>query len=473
MIAMTKRTRTTLFFALGTIFLLGAPAIILYSQGYRLDWQQPWFSQVGAFYFAVTPTPAEVFIEEKLIGRTARFVGTTLTKNFSPGAYHIRIQKYGYHVWEKNLEIFPRKVTEAKHIILLPRDPAFVFLKDNVQAFWLAPNKTEAILQKSNLQMSGKNTWALFLWDMQRNTEYLLYESPRLQSEILDIQWAPNADAFLFRVVSQEQVKTFIQRLDNGFPARPSEIRILNQSGNAGQQISFFPFEENQLLLLTHFNNSFALSRFDYAREQLLNPLAQNVIAFLAQGQQVLWLDQEGILWQQKEKDAQPIQLNQTPLELEQETLYVVHSLGKEVFIQENQTLYMLNQQTQAFEKFFTPFNEIVLSPDEKKLAILSGQEIWLYFLQDSQEQPSRSKGERVFLTRFSENITNLTWFGAHYLLFARGDAIIVSEIDNRDRLNIVELAAFPRPTFFWQDATKTLLVRTKDQIRVSEKLLP
>ena len=102
MIAMTKRTRTILFLALGAIFFLLAPAMILYSQGYRFNWEEKQFSKVGAFYLSIIPTRAEVLVNEKSIGKTARVLGTTLTKDFSPGIYSVRVQKDGYHSWEKH-----------------------------------------------------------------------------------------------------------------------------------------------------------------------------------------------------------------------------------------------------------------------------------------------------------------------------------------------------------------------------------
>ncbi|MEK7542388.1 MAG: PEGA domain-containing protein [Patescibacteria group bacterium] len=477
---MTKRTRTVLFCLLGTIFLLGTPAIILYSQGYRFDWEERWFFKVGAFYFSAIPTRAEVFVNEKSIGQTARVLGTILTKNFPSNTYHIRIQKEGYHAWEKQLEVFEKQVTEAKHIVLLPVDPAFVVLKDDVQAFWFAPNKTEAILQKSN----SKNTWTLVFWDTKENVEYPLYESSLAQDEVWDLRWALNSNSFLFRIASKEQLQSFIQRLDRNLLTRQKtnaeslriavQLRTLvDQLGAASQQISFSPFGENQLLALVPSRNSFVLSQFDSIQKQPATSLAQNVVTFLANDHQVLWLNQDGILWQQQSTDTQAVQLNQIPFPVQPETPYAIYLAGNEFFIQENQTLYLLNPQTQVFEEFFVSLKEMILSPDGKKLALSSGKEIWIYFLQEDQEQPSHSKGEKVFLTRFGENVTNLIWFGAHYLLFARGDAIIASEIDNRDRLNMVELATFSHPTLFLQNVTETLLVHTKDQIRVSEKLLP
>src|SRR3989338_1924050 len=284
---MTKRSRTILFLFLGAVFLAGTPAIIFYSQGYRFDWQERWFSQVGAFYLNINPAQAEVFVNDQSIGRTTRILGTTLAENFLPNTYLIRVEKEGYHSWEKRLQVFPRQVTEAKNIVLVPKDPAFTPLPEDAQALLPSPNGEESV------------------------------------------------------------------------------------------------------------------------------PLDTL-------------------------KDA-------TDLET----------------------------QYPELKELFSSFTQAVLSPDGKKIALSVGSELWLYYLQDEREQPSNAKGERIFLTRFGQDISNLAWFTPHYLLFTKGDTIMISEIDTRDRLNMVELASFPNPELVWQPAEKTLLVYTGDQILVSNKLLP
>ena len=452
MIAMTKRTRTILFLVLGAIFFSLAPLIILYSQGYRFSWNEKQFSKVGAFYLSIIPTRAEVLVNEKSIGKTARVLGTTLTKDLSPGVYSVRVQKQGYHSWEKRLEIFPKQVTEAKHITLLPSNPAFIMLQDNVEAIWFGPNKTEALLRKSP-PAGGQNTWTLSLWDIQKNAEYPLLESSRAQDEIWNIEWTLDPDSFLLQIVSQEQQKSFVQTINR---------KLLESQKTAAESLQ----ASSRL-------RAPITSRLDYVQTQTGITFPRNVVTFFADNQQVLWLDQAGTLWLKTSNDTQPRRLNEEPFSIETETPYNILAARNEFFLQKREVLYMLNQETRTFEEFFAPFSEMVLSPDAKKLALSTGNEIWLYFFQAEQEQPSRSKGEKLFLTRFSEDIKNLAWFNSYYLLFARGDSIIVSEIDNRDNLNTVELAKFSHPSLFLQEDTKTLLLHTENQILSSEKLLP
>jgi hypothetical protein len=417
--------------------------LILYSQGYRFNWQERWLSQVGAFYFSVNPSRAEVFVDDNFIGSTRRLLGTVLTENFLPGTYTVRIQKEGFHTWEKRLEIVAKQVTEAKHIILLPQSPAFTVLEEDIQGFWPAPNQREAIVKKprSAILEAEEHRWVLFLWDAQGNTQFPVYQTQSAQEDIQDIRWQENSNSFVIELTTPSGTKTFFQ--------------IVERSALSQNQT----YEES-------------LQAFSEFREERLTP-DPDMIAVYEDNQTVTWLDASGFLRQQHPPLTEIAQLTQVPFPTQPSANYALFPIGQQWFLQENSSLSVLQQNTPSWEDFFSPFDDLVSSPDGKKLALSSGQEIWLYYLQEEREQPMRNKDERVFLTRFGEPIGNLTWLTTHHILFTLNDRIVVVEIDTRDRLNSMELIQFPSPTLLWQADTKTLFVYSENSIFVSEKLLP
>ena len=86
--------------------------------------------------------------EDKLESKdkTDIFFGSTLIDNLLPGEYKIEIRREGYHNWEKTLTIEKRKVTEAKNIILIPENPIFNLLAENVkELFDLLQNEAKVI----------------------------------------------------------------------------------------------------------------------------------------------------------------------------------------------------------------------------------------------------------------------------------------------------------------------------------------
>ena len=128
------------------------------------------------------------------------------------------------------------------------------------------------------------------------------------------------------------------------------------------------------------------------------------------------------------------------PFSLKKETKYEIIVFNSYIFIQENNILYIFDENTKSFNKFFEPTKDQKLSPDYKKLVYFNNYEIWILFLEKQYDQPSKEPGEQLFITRFSEEIDNIFWYTNYYLIFNLRDKIKVVEIDDRDKINIVDL---------------------------------
>ncbi len=123
---------------------------------------------------------------------------------------------------------------------------------------------------------------------------------------------------------------------------------------------------------------------------------------------------------------------------------------------------------------------ESVVSYDQKKMAFTNGSEIWILYLQDDEGQPTRTKGDLVFLNRFSSQAANLAWVTPQHLLFSVGKEIRVMEIDDRDSANAVVLGAFPASLgqdnplllLFWDDQEKVIYILNDGVLSVSEKVV-
>lgn len=126
---MEKRTRTIIFIACIFLFAVATPSIILYSQGYRFDFDPPAggkkIVQTGALYLKVAPRSAEVYLNGRLKTRTSMITGSTLIENLLPKTYQVEVRKNGYIAWQKSLTIKESQAAEAKNIILFPENPNF------------------------------------------------------------------------------------------------------------------------------------------------------------------------------------------------------------------------------------------------------------------------------------------------------------------------------------------------------------
>ena len=148
--------------------------------------------------------------------------------------------------------------------------------------------------------------------------------------------------------------------------------------------------------------------------------------------------------------------------------------------MREDNNLYKFNSDLKVFENFFERINSLKVSPDNKKLAYFSDYEIWILFLSDKNEPPQKRAGEKLFLIRLSERIIDVFWINDNYLTFTAGDKIKISEIDDRDRLNIIdvfETKKLPQNgspvEMFWNQFDKKLYLLNEEILYGSGALLP
>jgi len=182
---MNRKTRTLLFIVLVILFLILTPTLILYSQGWRIDFITWSITKTGALYIKAVPNSAEVYVEGKLTSKTNFIFGTTLLENMLPGTYHISVQKQGHSTWEKTLQTTPHEVTETKNIILFPESVSFKSIAGKVQDFWSSPNEKELLLQRT----MPNTRWELVHLTLANNEETQLLKQTHSTQELQKVQW--------------------------------------------------------------------------------------------------------------------------------------------------------------------------------------------------------------------------------------------------------------------------------------------
>ena len=201
---MTKRKRTILFLGFLILFLSIAPVIILYSQGYRFDWENKKITQTGGLFLKITPKSADIYVEslpsqKKIIEeKTDFFFGSALIQNLLPKKYKIQVKKDGHQSWEKTLEIKEKEVTGAKNIILIPEKLDFTVLSKNVENFWLSPNERKIILKEKR-----DKKWELNVYETEKEiTSRLIKEEDisRKGVEFIDLKFSSDSKKVLLKV---------------------------------------------------------------------------------------------------------------------------------------------------------------------------------------------------------------------------------------------------------------------------------
>ena len=421
-----------------SLFFLITPTVILYSQGYRFDFENKKITQTGGLFLKVSPRSADIYLDETLTDKTDFLFGSVLIENLVPKKYKIRVEKENYEPWEKILEIKEKQVANAKNITLLAKNPKSTVLAENVENFWPSPNQKNLIIQEKNI-----DKWELKIFDLEKNIKTPAAAESKNSAELSDITFSLNSKKVFF-------------------------------------------LKDNQL----------------FEKEDIPLEILENILDYQTTKDNIYCLDKDGwifklnFLFNSKEK------LINQPLALEPKKKYRLAVEQDYIFLFEDKTLYFLNPKTKSLEKLSESANFVKISPDKRKALYCNDYEIWILFLEKQEEQPKRDIGDKIFLTRFSKKISDIFWWTSHYLIFTTCDKINptpfnnctsckkaepvdkrcgvkVAEIDNRDKINIYDL---PLTTFvhkssgglkiFWNQNNKKLYILAHNKLYQSENLI-
>ncbi len=434
------------------LFFLIAPAAILYSQGYRIDFNPPAggkkISQTGGLFLKVLPRQTEIYLDGKLAKKTDFFFGSVLIENLLPKRHKIEVKKAGFYPWEKTLEIKEKEVSEAKNIILFPENPDFTILAKGVENFWFSPDQEKIILKEGEenrfssspfavAREQNEKGWALKLYELDKNVKSHLLEENDISpkgADLLNLEFSEGSKEASLEAGIGEQVKNFTIKLDQIPP------------------------------VLTE--------------KEIPPPLLKNALTHQEFDGSIYYLDNFGYVFKANSSLSTKSKINEIPFPVKPETEYNLKIFQDYLFLKEDKTLYRFNPDSNSFEKFFDGIRDLKISPDSKKIVYFSDSEIWVLFLKEIEGQWQKKAGEKLFLIRLSEKIDDVLWLDSNYLFFSAGNKIKISEIDERDRINIVDIKPPANNNsggieIFWNKVDKKLYILSEGNLYRSAALLP
>ena len=495
---MTKKTRRILFFVLTILFLIIAPSVWFYSQGYRFDFETKKITQTGAFYFNVFPRNVEIYLtpldSNFFLGnpkttkeRTDFLFRSILIDNLLPKKYEVEIKKEGFHPWKKTLEIKEKIVTNAKNIVLIPKNPEPLLLSEGVQNFFVSPDSRKIILKE--FETVEKKDWSLKLLELERNLKIHLFNREDISNtkiSIIDLNFSSDSRKILLKTNLKKELKFFLIDLEK----TPPRLISLDFLGKEINNIFFHPINNQKLFILK--NGS--IFEADFIQEKISSIILENVIFFQIINRDIYYsLDSQALAKREEENSfsatsknktgflfktdssfSQKEKINKAPFPFEKNKNYKLYLFLDRIFLQENnQKLYLFDSDSKNFIHFAEANKKPKISPDLKKLSYFSNHEIEILFLKEEIDQPQKKAGEKQLIARFSEKIGNVFWLTAHYLIFNVEDKIKIAEIDDRDKINIINFLEFREPKIFWNNYLKRLYILSNENFYSLELSLP
>jgi len=145
-----------------TIFFIVAPLLILYSLGYRYNFNTNNIEKNGAFYIKSYPKNADIFINnEKNKKKTPRQI-----VNIKPSTYQLKVSKENYLPWEKELTVYEGETTFVENIVL--------FLEEQKKEI-LGPGADNILLNKKGDKYAYfDKERQLWITDIEKNKNYMV-----------------------------------------------------------------------------------------------------------------------------------------------------------------------------------------------------------------------------------------------------------------------------------------------------------
>ena len=462
---MSKKNRLIMVIICTVLFLIITPCIVLYSLGYRVDLVNGKVIETGGIYVRVVPYGANITINSGVKNKTGFFSNSVFVQNLLPKKHSVLIEKEGYHGYQKELLVKEREVTKLENVILFKNNIAFDLMEKNIDYFSIAPNNNTLIKAKTTNQKIDFEITNLF------NSQKENITLPVKNATILDSKWSNDSKIYLLKTNNDYFILNTSEQV-------PQFTKIKSLAG--AEDINFNPENSNELFFI---KNQKLYSTFQDVE------LIKDVAGFLIEGQKVVWLSYDGFLYSYdltsiKNQDSKPIDSEKNKITkkifpIKKNNQYKLISVSDMIFLQEDESLFLMNRESKIFEIFHNSFKNLKVSPDGQKIAFYDNYEI-VYSI------PS-SINEKVPLKKFDNIIDEIYWLNNDYLVFKSGNEILISEIDARGNVNIINLSKINSfvnsketvdlelqvQRVFFNEQDKKLYILTEDNFFVSEKLLP
>ncbi len=443
--ALSKTTRLAIVTTMVVVFCVLAPLLILYARGYRYDFKAKEVHQVGMIMIAHDPISANSTLNGNPPPFDITAFGYERFTDLVGGTYHAKVEREGYHPWEKDLEVIPEVVTWARYVTLFRQDPELtdVISLDKIELVDFSPNREwlvaigeidgqpEALFyslknKKITKEIPLKSLWSKYTGQLRAEKIVFGPDSTQalltLQNEAGDQHHTIISRATETEAITLEDIQPELQKVD-WHPDTPSVLYGTDREQNfyrlsinagkvtprkiAGQVLAFQPASSGLYLIRP--------------RHEQIRPEPQSTLSRL-------------------ELDGSNPEIISGDIEMA-DSYDLAISANKKIAIRTiDGALYTVTpEQTErvainAEKMSWSRDNDQEDSTDEL-LLYYNDHEIYIY-------DPSISNSEAI--TRYTEKIDNAIWYNGNYkyLFFTVGGKVKIIELDERDRRNVVD---------FWQ----------------------
>lgn len=410
---MTAKTRFIILLVFIGVFVLLAPALVMYLMGYRYNLQKSKIEQVGVLIADVLPKDAVLRLNNEQLAKTRPARLASLKPNY----YLLQAEHEGYYGWQKNIEIKSGETTLFYDIVLFKQSSPTILQSDNIETFDISSKEDLVAYFKEN------NLW---INSLEANTSGQFYQSALRMPQERKIKWSPDNKLILLEEKKDETEHAVI--IDS-----TKKENIINLGSFVGPRLTNLTWSDSSDRLYGTFDNKLYAVNI---KSRSFEKLAQDVDSFAAIGSSVFLTKKTG---------KETVVYRYQPLKIFSDSLSKLASLPPahyQILTQKNNFLALSNAEENLIYL-------ADLSDSTQPLLRLNGKSaVWgngpknnyLYYYDDSELSIfDPSTKQTSLLLRYSNNIRRVLPIPQiPYFVIQTDKNIQIGELDDRDQRQIV-----------------------------------
>jgi len=400
--------------------------------------------ETGGLSIKTSVPEVSIFINDQYKNKTSNFSRDLLIQNLTPGEYKVRVEKTNYQVWEKTLNIEEKKVTKAENIYLFPKNIPFQIYKENIKDFFVSPdNKKIIFLTKNNEIVSSENK--------------IILNPEKYFADIEKIEFFGNGNKIIIKGENSLNQPIYYY-LDTTNPSSLTRLKMMEKAEDYKLEEETIVYSLDHQIL--RYNPSLKTSE----------ALKTSAEAFILKDFYNLYTIENGLLVRTNLLSKNQENLTEKPLKLKE---YKLFTIADKIFVfDESSSLYLFNENKKDWDLFLKTTNNFDYKTRADKVIFSNGYELWLLLLKDFDSPFFQKSGSLIFLSRFSSTINDLAWFNDDYFFYLLSNNLMISEIDNRDRINAFSVTNLPVKKFWFDEKEKLIYLLSDDnKLYVSNKI--
>lgn len=417
---MTLKFRRILYTSFIIIFIILSAGIVFYTAGYQYQFKKEMIEKSGGILLEFEPKEVDIYVQNKKVDTTGFFDNSYKITQLLPGEYDIKIEKEGYHAWQKKLTVEGEKINFIKNIIL--------FRNNTLPRLTLSGNITNLI--------TSKNKEIIYFTEQQENGLFFKSFNEK-NSELTEISFfKTTTSADIIPQFSLNEKNIFINFQNNNYiyNIADKKLVIIDDIFTNIKDI------KNVRWSLNSDNIIYALSDNEIYQLNLLDYTSSKII--------------------EKEK-GQTFSIEDFCIN--NGKIYLIKLLNKEYFLEEidqsnkKKTVLINNINYASFTECLNPYlilsnenntetiiidtstKEIIFKDNVKKLSWSDELEFENYKIIYNNDFDINiydiNSNEKELITRHSENIQNASWYTDYnHVIYVYNNSINITDINKKNK---------------------------------------